>query len=92
MAGSKTWGPVREVSPPPPHPDSRSYFSPLLAVWKVTVSWEATGAETLPRIRVFWPLKTERKTAKGSFQKIFNEAVQTVTNSNNDDNTKGRSV
>lgn len=38
-----------------------SYFSPLLAVWKVTMSWEATGTEALPRIRMLWSLKAERK-------------------------------
>ena len=67
----------KQILPPSPQ-NPRSYFSPFLAVWKVTVSWEATGTETLPRIWVFRPLKAERKSAKGIFQDVFNEGVQTM--------------
>lgn len=56
------------------------------------MSWEATGAETLPRIRVLWPLKAKRQTARGIFKYIFNKGVQTMSNSNNDDNNNGHSV
>lgn len=40
----------------PGHEKQLQNFSPFLAVWKVTVSWEATGAETLARIWVLWSL------------------------------------
>lgn len=88
ITGSKTRGPSTEVNNPTPH----SYFSPFLAVWKVAVSWEATGAETLPRIRVFWPLKAERKQTKGIYRNISDEGMEAVTNTNNDDNNNGRRV
>lgn len=35
-------------------------FSPFLTVRKITVSGEATGAETLPRVWMFWTLNARR--------------------------------
>lgn len=86
--GSESRGPGTEVKNPTP----RSYFSPFLAVWKVAVSREATGAEALPRIRVFRPLKAERKQAKGIYQSISDEGMRAVPSSNNDDKDNGRRV
>lgn len=67
IAGSKTGVPDTEVNALMP---PSSYFSPFFAVWKVTVSREATGAETLPRIRVFWPLKAQKEN-EGHFSACF---------------------
>lgn len=51
-----------------------SYLPPFLAVWKVTVSWEATGTETLPRIWMLWPLKRKQghsyQTASAEWSKL----------------------
>ena len=66
VVGSKTGVPNTEVN----DLTAGSYFSPFLAVWEVTVSREATGAETLPRIRVFWPLKAQTEN-KGHFPTYF---------------------
>lgn len=50
----------------PGHQKQLQNFSPFLAVWKVTMSWEATGAEALPRIWMFWSLNARWDTVDNS--------------------------
>lgn len=77
---------LRDKKIPQPFAETCSHLSPLLAVWKVTVSWEATGAETFPRIWVFWPLKAKKKREQRAFFRIFwMQGVQAVIDSNNDE-------
>lgn len=86
--GSKTQGPDIEADDPTPH----SYSSPFLAVWEVAVSREATGAETLPRVRVLRPLKAKGKKGKGSSQNSSDAGMRAGTSSNDNGNNRGRTV